>query len=422
MKKGLIRLAVGVTALLSLGLAACGKSSSSSGGTDDTKKSFTLTVWTHPYVGTDLKKKQEAVFDDMAKDFKKDYPNAKVKFQEIPWANREQKIMTALSSGNGPDVFYMIPDMMTQFADKGIIEPLNDHLSKSFKKSDFSSTSMEAVTYKGKQYGLPMLREVQSMIYNTDILKKVGGDVNNLPKTWKEFDALAAKAKAAGYYGRTYQGGDTLNSQLYPYIWQAGGDVLKGNKVMIDNAAGVSAFKEINKQYKAGYFPEDSITSVDQTPVFMEGKTMSAFGTGYLLSMLSEAKKTNYVVGPPLKDKKQATFGVTGMFSVAQPSKHKEAAARFVEIMTNKTNMSNFCKLTNYIPTREAALGIWKDDKSMSELAKYADIANPGVINPAARTFMPKVQAKVQAMLEGKLTPAQAAKQSATMIKDELKN
>lgn len=86
----------------------------------------------------------------MAEEFKKDYPNAKIAFEEIPWANREQKIMTALSSGDGPDVFYLIPDMMTQFADKGILEPMDDHLGKDFDAADFSETSLEAVTYDGK--------------------------------------------------------------------------------------------------------------------------------------------------------------------------------------------------------------------------------------------------------------------------------
>lgn len=45
--------------------------------------------------------------------------------------------MTALSSGDGPDVFYLIPDMMTQFADKGILEPMDDHLGKDFDLADF---------------------------------------------------------------------------------------------------------------------------------------------------------------------------------------------------------------------------------------------------------------------------------------------
>jgi multiple sugar transport system substrate-binding protein len=356
----------------------------------------------------------------MEKDFKKEYPNAKIKYEEIPWQNREQKIMTALSTGEGPDVFYIIPDMMTQFADKGILEPLNDDLSKAFDKSDFSKTSLKAVTYKDKMYGLPMLREVQTMIYNTDVLKKIGADENNLPKTWEEFDELAAKAKAAGYYARNFEGGNTLSSTLYPYIWQAGGDVIKDGKVVIDNKQAVKAFTEVEMQYKKGYVPEDSITAVDQNSLFMEGKMMSAYGTGYLISMLEDAGKSNYVIGSPLKEKEQVTFGVTGMFAVSKNSKNASEAAKFVETMTSKENMSSFCKLTKYIPARNSALDIYDNDEKMSELTKYVDIANPGVINPSARIFMPNVQAKLQAMLEGTLTPKQAAKEAAKMIEDEL--
>ncbi|MDR2277835.1 MAG: sugar ABC transporter substrate-binding protein, partial [Vagococcus sp.] len=237
---------------LTTALVACGNNDKKEESAKSKDDEFTLTVWTHPFVGTELKAEQTEVFDKMAEEFKKDYPNAKIAFEEIPWANREQKIMTALSSGDGPDVFYLIPDMMTQFADKGILEPMDDHLGKDFDAADFSETSLEAVTYDGKKYGLPILREVQTMFYNTDILKEVGGDPKKLPETWEEFDALAKKAVEKGYAGRTFEGGSTLNSTLYPFIWQAGGDIIKDGEAVIDSKESVEAFTEIKKLYDEG--------------------------------------------------------------------------------------------------------------------------------------------------------------------------
>lgn len=394
---------------------------SSGGNETQNDKEFTLTVWTHPFVGTDMTEQQTAVFEGMAEDFKKEYPNATIKFEEIPWQNREQKIMTALSSNGGPDVFYLIPDMMTQFANNGILEPLDGHLSENFDEADFSETSIKAVTYDGQKYGLPILRELQTMIYNTDVLAQIGVDASDLPETWEEFDALAAKAKEAGFYARNFEGGSTMNSTLYPYIWQAGGDIVKDGQAVIDSPEGIKAFEEINKQYQNGYIPEDSITSADQNSLFVEGKMMSAFGTGYLISLLEEMGQSNYAIGAPLKEKEQVTFGVTGMFAVAKTSKNPTEAARFVETMTNSKNMGEFCKLTKYIPARTSALSIYDGDEKMGELIKYVDIANPGVIEPSARIFMPNVQAKLQAMLEGSLTPEEAAKEAAEMITNELR-
>jgi len=301
--------------------------------------------------------------------------------------------------------------MMTQFADKGILEPMDDHLGKDFDAADFSETSLEAVTYDGKKYGLPILREVQTMFYNTDILKEVGGDPEKLPETWEEFDALAKKAVEKGYAGRTFEGGSTLNSTLYPFIWQAGGDIIKDGEAVIDSKESVEAFTEI---------PKDSINATEQTG-FQEGKMLAAYGTGYLISSMAEQGKENYVIGAPLKQKEQATFGTTGMFSVASTSKHKAESAKFVEVMTNSENAKSFNKLTNYIPARTSALTIFDDNERMKDLAQYVEIANPGVIHPSARIFMPNVQAKLQAMLEGSLTPEEAAKEANELIKNEMK-
>lgn len=418
LRKGLGLLVAGLA--LTAALVGCGSKDKKDEGAKSADGEFTLTVWTHPFVGTELKEDQDQVFNKMAEEFKKEYPKAKIAFEEIPWANREQKIMTALSSSDGPDVFYLIPDMMTQFADKGILEPLDDHLGKDFDAADFSETSLTAVTYEDKKYGLPILREVQTMFYNTDILKEVGGDAENLPETWEEFDALAAKAKEKGYYGRTFEGGSTLNSTLYPFIWQAGGDVVKDNKAVIDSPEAVEAFKEIKKLYDDGFIPKDSINATEQT-VFQEGKMLAAYGTGYLITSMEEQGKDNYVIGAPLKHKEQATFGTTGMFSVASTSKNKDAAAKFVEVMTSSDNMQEFCKLTNYIPARTSAQVIFDDNERMKELAQYVEIANPGVIHPSARIFMPNVQAKLQAMLEGSLTPEEAAKEANELIQNEMK-
>ncbi|KOO50857.1 sugar ABC transporter substrate-binding protein [Priestia koreensis] len=407
--------------VLVFSLAACSSDKKASGDNKVNEKA-TLTVWIHPYVGKDLKDQQTKVFDNIAKDFKKKHPKVTVKFQEIPWANREQKILTALSANQGPDVFYLIPDMMAQFADKKLLTPLDQYLGKDWGKDDFSQTALEAVTYDKKIYGLPMLRESMANFYNTKILKEIGGDPNNLPKTWDEFDELGQKAVDKGYFARNFEGSNTPNATLYPFIWQAGGDILdKDGKVIINNEAGVKAFTKINDWYKKGFIPKDSISAADHFTPFVEGKLLAVFGSGATLSALRAKGMNDFVVGPPLKDKEEATFGTTGMFVIPANSENKKLAAEFIETMTSKENSMEFNKLTKYIPARESASSIFDEDPAMKQLASYTDITKPGVMSPVARTIIPKVQAEMQAMLEGNKTPKEAADAAAKAIESELK-
>ena len=258
------------------------------------------------------------------------------------------------------------------------------------------------------------------MFYNVDILEKIGGDKENLPKTWAEFNELGKKAVDAGFYARTYDGANTLNSSLYPLIWQAGGDIVNDkDEISINNEKSVKAFELINNWYKDGFISPDSITLEDSSELFLEGKVLAAWNAGGLVPMMKE-NNVNYVIGSPLKEEAEVTFGVTGAFVVANTSKSKEGAAAFLETMTNPENMRAFNKVTGYIPARTSALDIYDNDADMKKLADLVQIAKPGVIHSKARIFMPDLTANMQAMLEGKVTPQEAADKSAEIIKKHI--
>ncbi|WZU01087.1 extracellular solute-binding protein [Erysipelothrix sp. D19-032] len=345
-----------VIGLALLTLVGCGSKKSPS-----SDEKVNLTVWVHPYVGADKKADIEVVYANMTEEFKKTNPNATVTFEEIPWANREQKFTTTLAPKQGPDIFYLIPDQVTQFADKDLIANIDEFVSSEDRKG-FSDTSMDAVTYKDKLYGLPILRESQSLFYNKKILEEIGADVNNLPKTWKEFNELGAKAVEVGYYARTYDGGNTLNSSLYPLIWQAGGDIANDkNEVFINNEKSVKAFEQINQWYKDGFISKDSITVEDSRPLFLEGKVMAAWGANNLIGAAKE-NNVDFVIGSPLKEEVETTFGTTGAFVVSNVSENKEKAVEFLKIMTNEKNMMEFNTVTGFIPARESALSIYDNN------------------------------------------------------------
>jgi ABC-type glycerol-3-phosphate transport system substrate-binding protein len=415
-----------IAMVMMLVISACSGNQASTDEKDskdkkDGKSSGELTVWVHPFVGKDLKDKQSEVFEKMAADFNKEYPDVKVKFEEIPWPNREQKILTALAASQGPDVFYLIPDMMAQFADKGVLTPITDLLGDDFDKSDFPESSLEAVTYKEELFGLPILHAVEARVYNTKILEEIGGSKDAVPTTWEEFDKLAEKAVEKGYFARNFEGGNTLNMTLYPILWQAGGDVIdKDGKIVINNEKGVKAFETINNWYKEGWIPKDSINALDHFTGFLEGKVFSSGANGLTLSSLKEKGFKDYVLGPPLKGEEQLTYGTTGMFVVPSNSDNKDLAAQMVKYMTDTENSKAFNELTKYIPPRKSAATIYDNDPEMKQMTEWVNNTKPGVIHPVARDIIPKITAELQAMLEGNKSPKEAADASAAAIQAEI--
>lgn len=384
------------------------------------KLSGNITVWVHPYVGDELKDEMNAVWDQIVSSYNSKYPDVKVKIEEIPWKNREQKILTALAANNGPDVFYQLPDQIPQFATKNVLEPLDGYMDDN-NMEDYNQGALAAGTYENNLYALPILQEAQTMIYNTDIIQAIGEDPAKLPATWDEFNVWAERAVAQGFFARDFPGGIACcNSTLYPILWQQGGDVIDSDgKVIINNAQGVSTFQMIKDMYDNGWIPKDSISNQDQFPEFLSGKMLAVWGSGYSLGILKEEGK-NFVLGSPLKGQEQSSFGTVGLFAVPSNSKNKEAAVEFIKELTNTESQKVFNQLTKYIPARQSAAGIYDGDEEMQKFIEVAAVSRPGVMSPVARTIMPKIQAEISAMLEGGKTPQAAADDAAKAIEDEL--
>lgn len=413
--------------LIGIFLVGCNSgnnSQSSSGGKDskggdesDGKLSGEITVWAHPYTGD--QEVEGKMWDEIISSFEEE-TGVKVNFEQIPWANRDQKILTALVANNGPDVFYAIPDQMPQYADEGMLLELDPYL-EDLDMDDFVDTALVSTTWKDKLFGLPILQEAYTFLYNVDIVKDIGEDPENLPKTWDEFDEWAKKAKDKGYYAMSFAGGGSMNGTFYPYVWQAGGDIVnEDNEVLINNEKSLKAWERLDHMYKEGWIPEDSITAMERDALWDSGKLLAVQGSGASITNMLSKDLFEFVIAPPLTGEEQVTYGTTGMFVAPVNTDNPDAAAEFIKVMTNTENQKRFNKVTQYIPTRESAKEIFDEEPYLSQLATYTEYALPGVIHPAGRTIMPFIQSELQTMMEGKKTPKEAADAAAEAIKVEL--
>ncbi|SDJ25838.1 sugar ABC transporter substrate-binding protein [Salimicrobium halophilum] len=403
-------------------LAACssegeGSSGDESEGGSEGDLSGEITVWTMPFSGDS--ENEEKMWNNMASTFEEEH-GVSVNMEQIPWSNRDQKILTALAAGSGPDVFYAIPDQMPQYAEEGMLLELDPYLEGN-NMDDFADSAMESVTWDDSTYGLPILQEAYTLFYNLDIVKEIGGDPENLPKNWEEFKALAAKAKENGYYATSFPGGGSMNGALYPWIWQAGGTVLsKDGEVGINSDQSVEAFELINTMYEKEWIPQDSVTAMHHNELWEGGEMLAVTGSGINLQILQKSGEMDFEIAAPLKKEEQATYGTTGMFVVPSNSGNPDAAAEFVKYMTNAENQRTFNELTKYIPTRESAKDIFEDEPKLDKLAGFTEYTKPGVIHPAARDIMSPIQSEVQAMLEGDKSPQEAADAAAEAIEQQV--
>src|SRR5262245_29781376 len=127
----------------------------------------------------------------------------KVTTLAVPYDAFADKISAAVPRGKGPDVFIYAQDRLGGWIEAGnTIEPIDFYLDDA-TKARFLPTTMEAMTYRGTTYGLPLNYKVITMIYN----KKL---VPTPPKTSAELVATAKKLtdQKTGRFGLAYSYGD----------------------------------------------------------------------------------------------------------------------------------------------------------------------------------------------------------------------
>ena len=82
-------------------------------------KEQTLTLWMPPF-GTEESLDKE-VWGKILEPFEQEH-NVEVSIEIVPWSNYEEKYLTGISSGQGPDVGYMYMEMINDYIESESIE------------------------------------------------------------------------------------------------------------------------------------------------------------------------------------------------------------------------------------------------------------------------------------------------------------
>jgi multiple sugar transport system substrate-binding protein len=129
--------------------------------------------------------------------FEQQYPDIKVEYITEPGITYIQKMTTLLSTATRSfDLLQVGDEPFGGWAEAGWLEPLDGRPEIAGYKRDLYPFNVEAMTYKGKLYGLPYYSDFEIFAYNNKLLS--GAGVSAPPSTWDEVktQALALKKSA----------------------------------------------------------------------------------------------------------------------------------------------------------------------------------------------------------------------------------
>lgn len=151
-------------------------------------------------------------------------PKIQVKYTPITSSQYVQKMVAQFTAGAEPDGLYVYDDSMAGWITAGYLQPLEGLPGLDEIYGKLYSANASAMSYQGKRYGVPYYTDSAALIYNAEILSKVG--ISQPPKSLEELEQQALKVKNAGILehpiGLTIQLQDTWWSWWWALLYANG--------------------------------------------------------------------------------------------------------------------------------------------------------------------------------------------------------
>jgi maltose/maltodextrin transport system substrate-binding protein len=170
------------------------------------------------------------------------------------------KFQSAAQSGKGPDIVIWAHDRLGEWADAGLLKPLE--IQDDFKAA-FLPMTWDAVTHNKQIWGYPLALEAVSLIYNKKIVTGTPpAQLSEIPAFAKELKATHPSVLPIMWdYGTPYFSWPFLASDGgYPFKKVEGGYDVKDSGVNIPGA--VKGLQEIVDLLNSGIMPKGTTYSV----------------------------------------------------------------------------------------------------------------------------------------------------------------
>lgn len=399
--------AILVATTASLGLAAC-----SSGAGSSTDNTVTFYSWDN----ADMMK---PVLDG----FEAKYPDIKV---EVTYGTPVQgyisTLQTRLGSGTAPDVFIITAENKQQIMDGGFAKDLSNEPWL----STLAKSAKDTYTKDGKVYGAATSSWGGGILYNQDLLQKVG--FTNPPQTWNDFLDLCAKLKAAGIQP-FYEPLDGIPVSVAALVGLV--NVEHGGTLDADIWAGKTTFADTwtkpleqwSELFTKGLEPS-SVTSLtgDQVASEFEKGNVAMIGTGsWALGGIQAAApsiKLNFMAVPGA----DATYwagAVSPGYAINAKATHPSSAEKFVAYLVSAEGVkayqqknANITTTSNFTPQLDPALS------AMAKDVRGDKFYLPQVTWPThSAELNQEAVSQLQMLAQGQTTPAKVAADLDTKLK-----
>ncbi|WP_425051597.1 ABC transporter substrate-binding protein [Psychromarinibacter sp. S121] len=294
-------------------------------------------------------------FEQAAEAFMAENPDTTIELEMVPWTALQQKLVTDISGGVNADLAVIGTRWILDYAELGVIEPLDDYITEEFS-SRFFEVFLTPSVIDGTNYGLPIAASARAMFYNKDILSAAGYDAP--PATWEELMEVSAAIKESApddVFAYGLQGKSTETDVYFYYpMWSYGGTILtEDGKSNVNTEAGLTALTMYKEMIENGYTQPGVVdyARADIETLFKQGK-LGMIITGPFVSkqIQEQSPDLNYGLAKVPEGTNFATYGVTDSIVMFENSEVKEEAWAFLDFLFSNEQRVKFDEAEGFLP------------------------------------------------------------------------
>lgn len=366
---------------------------------------------------------------DVVSRFEAAHPDIDVEMVEGPTAtnSREEMYTTGFLSGKTAyDLVFMDVIWVPKFAAQGWLQPLDSLFSPS-ERQKFLPGDIQGSVYGGKIYRVPIQSDAGVLYYRKDILKQP-------PATFEELVAAAKRhQKPSDLWGFVFQGQqyEGLVCAFLEILWGHGGEVLnEKGEVVLDSPEAIRALEWMKDLI--GTISPEAVTTYEEEEArhdFQDGRSLLMRNWPYAWQLCQQegsAVRGKVGITPMVHVSGKsgaATLGGWG-FGISSQARYPEAAWKFIEFVSQPTQLKVLHLTTGLIPARKELFedaDVLKANPHYSELYKVLIAARPRPVHPHYAKISDVLRSRVSSVLAGRETPEQAIKAAADKLRSILK-
>ncbi|MCX5381571.1 sugar ABC transporter substrate-binding protein [Streptomyces sp. NBC_00091] len=294
--------------------------------------------------------------------FEAKYPDAKVKWEDVPGDGYNEKLVADAQAGALPDVVNLSTDSFQLLGDRGMLADVARLDGEAAK--EYVPGAWEQFKLPGKGdgvYAYPWYVTPEILTYNKDLFAKAGLDPAQPPTTVEQFFDYAEQIAARS--GGRYAAFMADPKGRLPGDWQKMGvPLLNGgqDRFTFDTGQAVAWVERMKDLYAKGAMPKESLLKADDiNQLYGAGKLVFGPGSpGFVRDIRNNAPQVYELTG--VAGAVTGRLGHIGIYAqslgIRKDTRHPDAAAEFAKWVTNGPNQVEFSRNATIYPSNAKGL------------------------------------------------------------------